>query len=312
MGLRQIQGNDPANPNTDSFSLGQGTPQVWEPNVFAAGTAACEIRVTKSSTIQPSTPDQHQMKVPIDYGLSGWVWDASVRLQDRLLVSYYQTDAGPMPQKLTHLKPGTSTLSIDAPGYVPVSIPVTLARGRNRLPFPVKMVGREIPGLSGFSAFESVDNGDIVAQLRPLDSSGKAIVNHPCIDLWIGCVVSEQAGSTRGEVLYRGAVPWTWDALPQSLFRYSVRIHSADMRNAPSLTRVVDYLVVVPDPLKVSRAEVDGILAAAWQSGGLAAGQADQSLPGSLAPGIVSALDAEKGRLRWFFVTSRDVRVRQS
>jgi len=22
-------------------------------------------------------PDQHQMKVPIDYGLSGWVWDAS-------------------------------------------------------------------------------------------------------------------------------------------------------------------------------------------------------------------------------------------
>ena len=47
MGLRQIQGNDPANPNTDSFSLGQGTPQVWEPNVFAAGTAACEIRVTK-------------------------------------------------------------------------------------------------------------------------------------------------------------------------------------------------------------------------------------------------------------------------
>ena len=77
MGLRQIQGNDPANPNTDSFSLGQGTPQVWEPNVFAAGTAACEIRVVKDTTITPSTPDQHQMKVPIDYGLSGWVWDAS-------------------------------------------------------------------------------------------------------------------------------------------------------------------------------------------------------------------------------------------
>ena len=77
MGLRYIPGNDPANPGTDFFSLGQGTPQVWEPNVYAAGTAACEIRIVKSTTIQPSTPDQHQMKVPIDYGLWGWTWDAA-------------------------------------------------------------------------------------------------------------------------------------------------------------------------------------------------------------------------------------------
>jgi len=77
MGLRYIPGNDPANPATDSFSLGQGTPQVWEPNNYAAGTAACEIRIVKSTTIQPSTPDQHQMTVPIDYGLWGWTWDQS-------------------------------------------------------------------------------------------------------------------------------------------------------------------------------------------------------------------------------------------
>ena len=75
MGLRYIPGSDPANPATDYFSLGQGTPQVWEPNVYAAGTAACEIRIVKSTTIQPSTPDQHQMKVPIDYGMWGWMWD---------------------------------------------------------------------------------------------------------------------------------------------------------------------------------------------------------------------------------------------
>jgi len=74
-GLRYVPGNDPANPATDSFSLGQGTPQVWQPNVFAAGTAACEIRIQKDSKIQPSTPDQHQMKVPIDFGLWGWTWD---------------------------------------------------------------------------------------------------------------------------------------------------------------------------------------------------------------------------------------------
>lgn len=75
MGLRQITGNDPANPNYDFFSLGSGSPQVWEPNNYAAGTAACEIRIVKSTTIQPSTPDQHQMTVPIDYGMWGWTWD---------------------------------------------------------------------------------------------------------------------------------------------------------------------------------------------------------------------------------------------
>ena len=75
MGLRQVMGTDPANANSDSFSLGQGTPQVWEPNNCAAGVAFCEIRIVKSSTIQPSTPDQHQMTVPIDYGMWGWTWD---------------------------------------------------------------------------------------------------------------------------------------------------------------------------------------------------------------------------------------------
>jgi len=75
MGLRYITGSDPANASTDYFSLGQGSPQVWEPNVYAAGTAACEIRIVKSTTIQPSTPDQHQMTVPIDYGMWGWTWD---------------------------------------------------------------------------------------------------------------------------------------------------------------------------------------------------------------------------------------------
>jgi hypothetical protein len=76
-GLRYVYGSDPAVSTNDYFSLGQGSPQVWEPNVYAAGTAACEIRIVKSTTIQPSTPDQHQMTVPIDYGMWGWTWDQS-------------------------------------------------------------------------------------------------------------------------------------------------------------------------------------------------------------------------------------------
>ena len=254
----------------------------------------------------------------------GWVWDASVLLQKRLLRSYFQTDAGPIPQKITHLEPGASTLSISAPGYEPLAIPVILARGKNRLPAPLLMIGREIPGLNGFSAFEGVDNGDITAQLRPLDAAEKAIVNHPCIDLWIGCIVSEQvqdgvpvrgegdSRSTRGDILFRGAVPWTWDALPESLFRYSVRIPFSGMQVMPSLYRVMDYLVVVPDPLRISRSELEVIMAGAWPSGKLASGNPDRSQPQRLVPGIASTLDAQKGRLRWFFITSWDVRVRQS
>jgi hypothetical protein len=71
------QSGYPANPATYYFSLGRGTPQVREPNVYAAGTAACEIRIVKSTTIQPSTPDQHQMTVPIDYGMWSWTCDQS-------------------------------------------------------------------------------------------------------------------------------------------------------------------------------------------------------------------------------------------
>jgi len=76
MGLREVAGNDPVNPTTDSFSLGNGTPQVWGPQM-AAGTAFVEIRRTDAAGIQPTTTDQHQMQVPISQGLTGWTWDQS-------------------------------------------------------------------------------------------------------------------------------------------------------------------------------------------------------------------------------------------
>jgi hypothetical protein len=74
MGLREVTGIDPCDPAHDSFSLGQGTPQVWGPEM-AAGTAFVEIRRTDQKGIQPTTTDQHQMQVPISQGLAGWTWD---------------------------------------------------------------------------------------------------------------------------------------------------------------------------------------------------------------------------------------------
>jgi hypothetical protein len=62
--------------SNDSFSLGSGNPQVWDNTTFAAGTSFVEIRIVKPSAIQPSTPDEHSMTVPISKGLGGRVWDA--------------------------------------------------------------------------------------------------------------------------------------------------------------------------------------------------------------------------------------------
>ncbi len=75
MGLREVTGNDPCDLSHDSFSLGQGTPQVWGPEM-AAGTAFVEIRRPDQKGIQPTTTDQHQMQVPISQGLAGYTWDA--------------------------------------------------------------------------------------------------------------------------------------------------------------------------------------------------------------------------------------------
>jgi hypothetical protein len=253
-----------------------------------------------------------------------WVWDATTRIQDRILTSYYQTDAGPILQKMSHLSPGAATLAVSAPGYQSISVPVVLRRGKNRLSAPIALAGRAIPGLDSFSVFESVDNGDFSMQIRPLDAAGKAILHHPCIDVWVGCVVSEQAldgvpvraeeavGATRGAALYRGTLPWSWDAKPESLFRYTAHLSSADVIAAPSLYRVIDYLIVVPDPASITHEELSSRMATAWASGGLVAGNPTRSRAPVMDANLAAALEPLKGRVWFYLITSWDVRARQS
>jgi len=251
------------------------------------------------------------------------VWDLTATLQGRELRTFYQTDAGPVLQKLTHLVPGPATLEVSAPGYQSVSVPVTLGRGSNRLPDPIRLVGREIPGLAAFTTFETVRDGNIMVQLGPLDAAGKAIAHHPCMDLWIGCVVSEEVAggipvtaegsplAVRGTVLFRGVLPWKWDARPEAIFRYLARIPASDLRDAPSLYRVIDYMVIVSDPTRLARAEVDSVMAAAWPSGGLV-DNVPRPSPQRLDPAVSGPVGAWDGRARAFLVTSWDVKARQS
>ncbi len=235
----------------------------------------------------------------------GWVWGAVARLQDRALIGFYQSDAGPIPYRFTHLKPGDATLTIEARGYEPASVPVALKRGSNLLRTPIRMVGTEIPSLVGFAIFEKPSGADILCELRPVGEDGSAVVNHPCLPIWIGCRVTTQlrngvpirepvdTGSSRGEELFSGKVDWTWDPLPQTVFRYTARIPGARIAANTAPYRVIDYLVIVPDPRAIEPAELDALMSAT---------------PPLADPDALRAyLEKEKGRLRYFFDTSWNV-----
>ncbi len=206
-----------------------------------------------------------------------WIWEATFRLQDRVIRGYYQSDRGPSALSFTHLKPGDWELELSAPSYVSKTIPVTLKRGENRLGEPIELVGYEIPSLVKWIIFEDRVGNDIVQEIRPVSEEGPAVINHPCLDLWIGARVSIQIydglpaqdeteeGSERGEELFKGILDWQWDPLPETTFRYSSTIPGAKIKENADPYWVIDYLIVVPDPRKISREEVESIMEKAWE-----------------------------------------------
>jgi hypothetical protein len=268
--------------------------------ILLATAAAIALWLREDTTLEFSVRD----------AVSGrWVWMASMRVQDRARVGFFQSDAGLRRYRFTHLTPGATTLDISAAGYQEVSMPLTLRRGANTLTTPISMIGLSIPDLSAFYVFESIDAGDIVGELRPVDRTGATIVNHPCMDLWVGCRVSVQlkdgvpaleeadTGAARGRELFQGEIPWAWDPSPEKKFRYSVRIPGARTEQDPSRYRVIDYLIVEPDPLRITRAELGALMGRLYAI----------SDPARLT----AALDAERGRLRYFIHTSWNVKARQ-
>jgi hypothetical protein len=205
-----------------------------------------------------------------------WVYDASLRLEGRLIRSHFQSDQGTEPQRFTHLKPGKATLQISAPAYQAVTRELTLKRGANRLPEPVELVGLEIPDLASFIMFEDLAGSDVKVEIRPVSKAGPAVLNHPCLDLWIGARMTVQlknglpvqeeteAGSVRGEELFRGRIDWKFDPYPETVFRYSAVIPGAKIKPSKAPYRVVDYLVVLPHPLAISKQELEAIMEKAW------------------------------------------------
>jgi hypothetical protein len=207
----------------------------------------------------------------------GWVWNAAMTLQNRTIRGFFQKDGGLRDYRFTHLKPGDWMLEVTAPSYEPVNIPVTLKSDQNSIEDPIQMTGLEIPGLSHFIVFEEFVGKDILCELRPVGIDGEAVLNHPCLDLWIGAKISVQISngapvqtetskesSARGTELFSGKIEWEWNTLPETVFRYIARIDGSTIQDHAAPFRVIDYLIVVPNPKKINPEKLDNIVSEAW------------------------------------------------
>ena len=188
-----------------------------------------------------------------------WVWDSSIQLQGRIIRSFFQSDQGPVKYQFTNLKPGEDILEITAPSYKPILIPVTLKRGINELQAPVNLKGFQIPDLKEFIIFNNYEGLNIVQQIRPVSTNGRAILNHPAIDISILARISVQikdgipttkvtdSKSGRGEILFLDQIYWKWDSTPETNFRYSSKIPGDQIIKDDNPFRVIDFLIIVPD-----------------------------------------------------------------
>lgn len=244
--------------------------------LIAALAVAVVLAVAGAVYVAGNPVDTTYEFVVRDAVSGNWVWDATFRLQGRVIRSHFQSDRGPRPQMFTRLQPGPATLEISAPSYEAQTIPVTLKRGANLLADPVELVGREIPDLAEWIVFEGWEGGDMVQELRPVSAAGPAVTNHPALDLWIGARISVQVkdgvpvreetdtGAARGEELFRGKLQWRWDAAPETTFRYGAAIPGAEIKASTAPYWVIDYLIVVPDPTAADAGQIDAIMEQVW------------------------------------------------
>jgi len=214
----------------------------------------------------------------VDSVSHGWVWGMTASLDKKQISEFYQSDRGPIDLSFTHLSPGRVTLRIAAANYISQEIPVNLHIGANVLSSPISLVGFRIPGLDHFAMVESSTPTGLSVEVRPVSDSGEAVTNHPCMNLWIGALVSSEmeggrpatapanSGLTRGETLYRGRISWTWNADPGASFRYTATIPWTDIQSPSAPYLVIDYIIIVPDPRYVGPTEIDAIMQSALRN----------------------------------------------
>ncbi len=233
-------------------------------SLVAAIAVAAAATVAALVALVATAPFETTLEFRIRDGVStGPVWNATATVQNRFQRTWHAGDGDTLV--FTRLHPGEATLEVSAPDYQSVSVPVTLRRGRNRIDGPIDMNGLRIPGLSHFMVTEDVSGADLHATIWPISLQGPAVVNHPALDLWVGARVSVQLpGGTRGKTVFAGEIEWSWNPAPGILARYKARIPLERIEERGAAPLVIDYLVIVPDPLTIERDEVAAIVTAAW------------------------------------------------
>ena len=154
---------------------------------------------------------------------------------------------------------------------------LNLKKGENRIEAPIELEGLKIEDLNYFFIFEALEGADINIEIRPVNSNNEAILNHPCLNLWIGVRVSIQmtdskaaeestdTGSVRGEELFQGQIQWDWDPLPETVFRYSAVIPGSSLKNNEAKYRVIDYLIIIPGINAKKNINLESIVREAWE-----------------------------------------------
>ncbi len=188
----------------------------------------------------------------VDAVSRAWIHELTVETEKSYMLSFYQTEF-----LFDNLERGEATLTVTAPQYAPVTRTVNLKRGSNKLGTSdgtgtIELQGLRIPDLDYFLVFEKEEGGDYRAQIRPVDSEGKGIVYHPCLDIRVGCRIWEAAGSKetgeRGTLLYSGVLDWSWDDSFAQVYRYYAQIDGSEIRPSEADTWIIDYLILVPKP----------------------------------------------------------------
>jgi len=199
-----------------------------------------------------------------DAASKSWVWNSTARLQNRVIRGFYSTS-----YRFTHLRPGTFDLTISAPHYEPASVRVRVRTGRTNTIAPISLVGYEIPDFSRLTVAANRGARGLELQITAVDATGDLIKVFPCIDLRIAVRVSVQLkggspaltpskeGAERGTRLFQGKVDWTWNPATDAVYRYNAVVPGIPPDAGPYV--VVDYVVLIPDPRKISSGDVDAV-----------------------------------------------------
>ena len=193
------------------------------------------------------------------------VWDSTVRLQNRVIRGFYSTS-----YRFTHLRPGTFDLTVSAPHYEPASVRVRIRTGRTNTIAPISLVGLRDPRfLAAHGGRQEGSAGARAPDDPPWMPAGDLIEVFPCIDVKIAVRVSVQLkggapaltpskeGAERGTRLFQGKVDWTWNPAADAVYRYDAVVPGIPPDAGPYV--VVDYVVLIPDPRKISSQEVDAL-----------------------------------------------------